>query len=306
MVMMLLLICSACQQDNYNDLTSEVELSTGITTQGIAEPAPPSVMQPTDDGSQIIKNESPAQQNYIDAYTGFLLNSDIADNDFSDGLFTYGIYLVDLNFDAIPELCVRRESGGSMGGYFIYYCFDGKEIVPVLNEQNEPARNSSYTQILADAESERVFLLKEMYLLQGNVNGTYGYIREVKDQNGMPCVQDFLDLEVDQEKAYEIDGEMDYLHEDDYLSAVELDDYLITRCFSGGNWVEISSDEYLEQKRATIPEDNDFIDLLGTEMNIIIYESNTDMWDSDLQFVSKWITKEDIDMLFSEWLSYTG
>ena len=145
-----------------------------------------------------------------------------------------------------------------------------------------------------------------MYLLQGNVNGTYGYIREVVNENGIPCVFDFLDLKVDQEKAYEIDGELNYLYEDDFLSAVELEDCLITRRFSGGNWIDISSDEYLKLKRATIPEDNDFIDLLGTEMNIIIYESNTDMWDSDLQFVSKWITKEEIDMLFTKWLSYTG
>lgn len=55
----------------------------------------------------------------------------------------------------------------------------------VLTDKNEPARTSSYSQILADSENEKVYLLKEMYMLRGNENGTYGYIREIINQNGI-------------------------------------------------------------------------------------------------------------------------
>ena len=58
----------------------------------------------------------------------------------------------------------------------------------------EQARVSNYTQVLADFEQKKVYLLKEMYLLQGNVNGTYGYVREIKSEDQCLCVYDVLDL----------------------------------------------------------------------------------------------------------------
>ena len=59
---------------------------------------------------------------YVKIYTDFLLNTDIK-SDFP--LPIMGYYLFDLNFDNILELGVLHHSGGSMKGYFEYYCFDG-------------------------------------------------------------------------------------------------------------------------------------------------------------------------------------
>lgn len=61
-----------------------------------------------------------------------------------------------------------------------FYYYDGNGISRILNDRGEPVQISDYTQILADFEQKKVYLLNEMYLLQGNENGTYGYVREIK------------------------------------------------------------------------------------------------------------------------------
>ena len=122
----------------------------------------------TDDVSdEILSDESPFKEEtelwddekpaYVKAYMDFLLHADI---DQGHDFPIRGYYLFDLNFDDIPELGVLHDSWGSMGGYFTYYYFDGNGITAVLNDRGEPVRVSNYTQILADFEQKKVYLLK--------------------------------------------------------------------------------------------------------------------------------------------------
>lgn len=149
----------------------------------------------------LISDVQPAEHDmeslsYFDAYMDFLLHTDI---DQGHDFPIWGYYLFDLDFDRIPELGVLHDSGGSMGGYFTFYGYDGKEIIPtVLDAENNPVQISNYTQILADNEAEKVYFLKEMYLLRGNENGTYGYVDEVVPQNGVLYIDCLLRLQVDQ------------------------------------------------------------------------------------------------------------
>lgn len=241
------------------------------------------------------------EQEYVKKYTDFLLNTDIdVGNDFP----IIGYYLFDLNFDNIPELGVLHDSGGSLGGYFTYYRFDGKEIVVVLTDKNEPTRSSNYTQILADFKNEKIYLLKEMYMLQGNPNGTYGYIKEIINKNGIPCIYDVLSLEVNQESDLEKHYNKSYECENDYLSDAELDDCLITKHYFKEKWDEISSDEYLKLKKELIPEGNLFIDLRNIGVYILLCESSSELVDVNEQYKKIKITDEEVDMLFLKWFKY--
>lgn len=209
--------------------------------------------------SEISADEMPA---YVEAYTKFLLYEDI---DSDPGFPIRGYYLFDLNFDDIPELGILHDSWGSMGGYFTLYYYDGNGISKILNDGGEPVRISNYTEILADYEQKKVYLLKEMYLLQGNENRTYGYVREIGSEGQVPCVYDILNLYVDQEKAMEriLAGNYGNRHEneDGFLLDSELEEYLITQRYSKEKWIPISSSEYFELKRELIPEENSFVDV---------------------------------------------
>lgn len=229
---------------------------------------------------------------YIKAYTEFLLEETI---DQGHDFPIRGYYLFDLNFDNIPELGILHDSWGSMGGYFTYYYFDGKGITAILNDRGEPVQVSNYTQILADYEQKKVYLLKEMYLLQGNDNGTYGYIREVKSEGQVPCVYDILNLEVDQTSDLSSHFETQYIDEDDFLSDPGLEDCLITQRYSEKEWIDISSSEYLEQKRELIPKENSFVDLREGDLKYLgaNYDENGCLLYTDVR-----MGKEEIEQLF--------
>ncbi len=247
--------------------------------------------------TELPDDENPA---YVKAYTKFLLSDDI---DQGHDFPIRGYYLFDLNFDDIPELGVLHDSWGSMGGYFTYYYFDGNEITEILNDRDEPARASNYTQVLADSEQKKVYLLKEMYLLQGNENGTYGYIREIKSEDQVPCVYDILDLEVDQESDLQSHFETQYEGEDDFLSDPELEDCLITRRYMEKEWTDILSSEYLELKRELIPEENSFVDLREGDLNYL--GANYDD-DGALLYTDVKMGEEDIEQLFKRFVQSLG
>ena len=225
---------------------------------------------------------------YVKAYTEFLLSADI---DPGYEFPVRGYYLFDLNFDGIPELGVLHDSGGSMGGYFTYYYFDGNGITAVLNDRGEPAGVSNYTQVLADFEQKKVYLLKEMYLLQGNTNGTYGYVKEIRSEGRTLCVYDILSLSVNQESDLGSHFGISYEEEDDFLSDAGLEDCLLTQRYSEKGWVDISLGEYLKRKRELIPETNSFVDLRRLDLN---YPGTDD--DGDWQDVR--MEKEEIAQLF--------
>lgn len=229
---------------------------------------------------------------YVKAYTDFLLS---VNNDEEQAFPIRGYYLFDLNFDEIPELGILHDSWGSMGGYFTCYYFNGNEITPILNDRGEPMQISNYTQILADYEQEKVYLLKEMYLLQGNENGTYGYVSEIKSEGQVPCVYDILNLEVDQQSDLRSHFGTQYNGEDAFLSAPELEDCLITQRYLGKEWITISSSEYLEQKRELIPEENSFVDLRDGDLNYLSanYDDNGGLLYTDVK-----MGKEEIEELF--------
>lgn len=243
-------------------------------------------------GQAIYADEKPA---YVKAYREFLHDEDIdPGHDFP----IRGYYLLDLNFDEIPELGVLHHSGGSMGGYFTYYYFDGTGIKALLNDRGEPARVSDYVQVLADFEQKKVYLLKEMYLLQGNQNGTCGYVREIKSECGELRMYDVLELEVDEESDLSSHAGTQYECEDEFLSDSDLEDCLITRSYVGKKWVEISSDEYLRQKRERIPEKNSFVDLQQGAVNYskADYGDDDDAYRTDLR-----MEDEEIERLFERY-----
>lgn len=234
---------------------------------------------------------------YKNAYKAFLRRSNIdSEHDFP----IWGYYLFDLNFDSIPELGVLHDSGGSMGGYFTFYRFDGKEIVPaVLNDENQPTQISNYTQILANYEKKETYFLKEMYLLRGNSNGTYGYVQKVTDQNNILYVSNILRLTVDQEQDLENYNVHDF--EDDYLSDETLASCLITEYYSDGKWEAISPAIYLSKKHELIPNQSLFIDIRDTTAHILLCESVYELFGDDMQFHNRPLTDEEIDTLFANW-----
>ena len=241
--------------------------------------------------TELWDDEKPA---YVDAYTEFLLyaNMDL------DSVFPIrGYYLMDLNFDDIPELGILHDSWGSMGGYFTYYYFDGNEIKMILNERGEQARVSNYTQVLADLEQKKIYLLKEMYLLQGNSNGTYGYVREIKSQGQVPCVYDILNLEVDQESDLMSHFGHQHKSEDEFLSDPELDACLITQYYFEKEWLDISSEEYRKRKRELIPEENSLVDLRLLDLNYLGVNYNDEGLHTDVR-----MEKKEIDELFKQFV----
>lgn len=229
---------------------------------------------------------------YVKAYKDFLLS---INNDEEQAFPIRGYYLFDLNFDEIPELGILHDSWGSMGGYFTCYYFDGEGITAILNDRGEPMQISNYTQILADYEQEKVYLLKEMYLLRGNENGTYGYVREIKSEGKIPCEYDILNLEVDQQSDLKSHLGTQYNGEDAFLSAPELEDCLITQRYSGKEWIAISSSEYLEQKRELIPEENSFVDLRDGDLHYLgaNYDDDGGLLHTDVK-----MGKEEMEELF--------
>lgn len=250
-----------------------------------------------------LPNKEQPSEAYLNAYLNFLLSTNVdSDSDFP----IWGFYLFDLNFDKIPELGILQHSGGSMGGYFTFYCFNGSEIVPVLNSKNEPTESSNYVQMLADIENKKVYLLKEMYLLRGNENGTYGYVSVINYQNGLPYVSGILRLEGNQKSDLEKHYSKSYFSEDDFLSDSELDGCLITQCYSGDEWNEITSKEYLRRKRELIPVDNSFVNLLDADTYILLYSSASELVDENGDYRNIMITEEKIETLFSKWLKYIG
>lgn len=236
---------------------------------------------------------------YFDAYRDFLLHTDI---DQEHDLPIWGFYLFDLDFDGMPELGVLHDSGGSMGGYFTFYGYDGKEIVPtVLDTENNPVQISNYTQILADNEAGKIYFLKEMYLLRGNENGTYGYVDEVVSQNGVLHIENFLCLQVDQTVDLEAYLENDHYCEDDFLSDEMLVDCFLTEYCSEGKWEEILPETYLEKKRELIPKENSFVDVRDTGAYVLLCESVYELLDDNLQFHNRQMTEEEINTLFTKW-----
>ena len=221
-------------------------------------------------GQSIHEDERPA---YVKAYAEFLLNP---------------------NIDPGHDFPIR----GSMGGYFTYYYFDGTEIKALSDDRGKQARVSDYIQVLADFEQKKVYLLKEMYLLRGNQNGTYGYVREIKSEGRDLRVYDVLDLEVDQESDLSSRAETQHECEDEFLSDSDLEDCLITRSYVEKKWVEISSDEYLKQKRERIPEKNSFADLQEGAVNYseADYEDDDDDFRTDLRMEEK-----EIEQLFERY-----
>ncbi|MCM1253632.1 MAG: hypothetical protein NC321_12490 [Clostridium sp.] len=239
---------------------------------------------------------------YVKAYAKFLLYEDID----PDSLYTIrGYYLFDMNFDNIPELGVLHDSWGSAGGYFTLYYYDGNGISKILDERGEPEQISNYTQILVDDEQKKAYLLKEMYLLSGNENGTYGYVREIKSDGNIPCVYDILKLDVDQEAANKlIDAELaddagDFVqheNEDEYLQDAVLEDCLLTQRYSGKEWVPVSSKEYLELKRQLIPEENSFVDVRSADLAYLGENFDEDGFPMDVK-----MEKEEIMELFKRY-----
>lgn len=236
---------------------------------------------------------------YFQAYKDFLLNTDI---DKGHDFPIWGYFLFDMNFDGIPELGVLHDSGGSIGGYFTFYRFDGKDIIPaVLDENDNPMQISNYTQILADYEHRKLYLLKEMYLLVGNNNGTYGYVREITDKNGVLYCLNVLNLEVNYDLHSEKIYEVQHNCEDEYLSDSLASEYLTTELYSDGVWKKILPEEYLSIKRKLLPKENSYTDIRRTNAYILLCDSVYDLMDENGEFYNRQLTEDELNTLFAKW-----
>lgn len=286
-----LVSCQTAVQDNSyreEDVNQEIQIKQTVQDEVADE-------LPSDEEVELWDEDIPE---YVKAYTEFLLYDDM---DSDSGFPIRGYYLFDLNFDDIPELGVLHDSWGSMGGYFTLYYYDGNGISRILNDRGEPVQISNYTQILADYEQKKVYLLKEMYLLVGNENGTYGYVREIKSEDQVPCVYDILNLYVDQESAMELifegDYENQYENEDGFLLDSELEECLITQRYLEKEWIDISSSEYWKFKRELIPEDNSFVDVRRNEDLQYLGEASYDD-EGNLRYTDVKMDKVEIEQLF--------
>lgn len=247
---------------------------------------------------------------YVDAYTKFLLNSDNYKGD-DDAFPVFGFYLIDMNFDKTPELAVLHDSGGSMGGYFQYFQFDGKQIVPILDVDGSKVYCSNYTHALIDNKNKKIYFLKEMYHLQGNENGSNGYVRKIITQNGIPVFQDILDLEVNQDIDIEKYDTTNDSSENDFLNNVKLKGCLITKYNSNGTWKKISTKEYLRLKQKYLGDMNNYADLYEVGVHYYFFDSESQFFDyyfsDDCSTVPiKQMTRVSIDFLFSKWLKSTN
>ncbi len=303
-----LISCQTSVQENSGILSDEMQIAEMPLPD---EASADDTMSDETSADEMMPDESSAEEEielwdddtpaYVKAYTEFLLYEDID----PDSLFSIrGYYLFDINFDDIPELGVLHDSWGSAGGYFTLYYYDGNGISRILNDRGEPVQISDYTEILADYEQKKVYLLKEMYLLVGNENGTYGYVREIKSEGQVPCVYDILNLEVDQKSAMErifadASGNQ-HENEDGFLLDSELEEYLITQRYSEEEWIPISSSEYLELKRELIPEGNSFVDVRLNEEDLnYLGEAK---FDEDGLPMDVRMEKEEIMELFSRYM----
>lgn len=239
------------------------------------------------------------------AYKEFLLNYDFNEH---GEIPVFAYFLLDLDFDGIPELGIHHHIGGSAGGYFKFFRYDGEQIVSVLNNKGLPASCYDEGRMLADLENKRVYFLKEMCALNGNDNFLYGYIREAINQNGALCIYDVLSLEInwDDPNINEYSYNNNYMHyyEDDYLSDADINDCLITQYFTNGEWKKIKPEEYLKLKRELVPAENSFANLLNKEVYLQLYDSLAEFCYGDVWNNNTRITQEKIDILFSAWLRY--
>lgn len=243
------------------------------------------------------------QTTYFQAYRDFLLYTDI---DQGSDFPVRGYYLLDMNYDGVPELGVLHDSGGSMGGYFTFYRFDGQEIVPaLLDEKGDPRQISNYTQILADSDRRKIYLLKEMYLLIGNENGTYGYVCEVGDRESVLCCEKLLRLTVDCDYETMVNGEA-HSCEDEYLADKVLAPCLITESYENGEWTRIQPEEYLKIKRERIPKEYLYTDIRDTEVCIFLDESVYDLMDGEGAYQNRQMTEEEVGILFAKWAVRQG
>lgn len=290
------LLITACSREQ----KSETDLM--LTTNSETEESVQELFSEVQNSELHVKNME-LNESYFLAYQDFLLNAEIdQENDFP----IWGYYLFDMNFDGIPELGVLHDSGGSMGGYFTFYRYDGKEIIPaMLNRDGNPVQISNYTQILADYDSQKVYFLKEMYLLIGNENGTYGYIMEVTDENGVLYCNSLLNLEVDCDPNAEICYEVQHDCEDDFLSDSSIAKYLNTESYSDGVWEKILPEEYLARKRELVPEENSFADLRDTDAYFLLCNSVYELMDNDGNFHNRRMTEEEIVALLKKWIEHS-
>jgi hypothetical protein len=263
--------------------TSSPYVSSSSSINGVNEKKP----EPSPAASTNINNK------FVNAYTSFLLNYNM---DEDPGFPVYGFYLVDLNFDNEPELAVLHLSGGSMGGYFTYYYMNGDRILPVKNDDASKSEISNYTQLLEDSKNKKIYLLKEMYLLRGNENGTYGYVQEVVNSTGAPHVHNILSLEV-KDIGFNEYPNITHNNEDDFLSDSRLNNYLEAKHYVGDVWQNITAQKYLDLKRSLIPKDNDFVNLLDKDPHYYLYSSESEINFDNLNKT----TEAGIETLFSEW-----
>ena len=222
----------------------------GLQPDTMQEPAPAEEEVPE------AAEASPEWPDWARAYWDFIFNGRYSFDDFP----VSAAGLLDLNQDETPELVLYHYSSGSLGGWYAFYYYNGREAVPVFNQEGEAVVCGTELHLYYYPESRKLMMYHMMYLVLGNYQGSYGYVREVEETDGAPSVRNIIRVGQHPELTMEIaqDAEKDpggtagiAANREDALVSNEL--LALAEKYENGQWETISGEEYIREKYQLIP-----------------------------------------------------
>lgn len=233
------------------------------------------------------------EKSWQSVYREFLLQ-----NEYEDPAFpTKEIYLIDLNRDELPEMVILHSSGGSMGGYYSFFYYDGKSVKSIMDKEGKNIRCGTGLQMRFFPETNRLIFYHEMIHIFGNEQGTYGYLKELINENGVPCVNNMIQVMPSPEATIEKALESDYQNEDQLVSNSDL---VLAQKLSEKEWHQITGEEYIVQKYLFMNPDESFMDYWNFGVSVSLSTFYEAIEDSE-EGIKNIPTQMEIEELFFEW-----